>query len=201
MINNNHPEPPLFGAPLLPGSTSWVQQYFRLSRWLTIPVVFVLIFLIIFLWGKMSTFWFIFLVILVPANFIFFHYLIARVFAKMDVDRWHVHKFYVGESTLTLYHLSGKIETFSLEQLEKVQIIYSGYERAFFPQNKYFSGSRNEFNFRYRDRKVELRFRLISPSHYKDFIDFLAFLYETGTDFEEYNRTSGIPIKSHMLEL
>lgn len=201
MITNNHPEPPLFGAPLLPGSTSWVQQYFRLSRWLTIPVVFALIFALIFLWGKMPTFWLIFLVVLVPVNFVIFHYLIARVFAKMDVDRWHVHKFYIGETTLTIYHPSGKVETFPLEQLENIQIIYSGYERAFFPQSKYFSGSRNELNVKYRDRKVDLRFRLISPGHYQDFLDLLAFLYDAGIDFEEYNRTSGIPVKSTMLEL
>ncbi|MEO0470797.1 MAG: hypothetical protein AAF206_14315 [Bacteroidota bacterium] len=201
MIRNSHTETPIFGAPLLPGSTSWIQKYYRLSRWLTIPTLLVLAVVLIALSDTISGFWISVIAIAVPINFIVFHALIAKVFAKMDQGEWHKHKLYISRESLTIYSPEKEIETFYLKDLSNIRWIYSGYERAFFPQGKHFSGSSNELHFNYRTRKVSLRFRLVSVDHFQVFRSLIDDWYEWEIPFEEYNQTSGLPVNSHRLRV
>lgn len=199
MRNNPSPEPTLFSAPLLPGSTSWVQQYFRMSRILTFPVLILVLVLIVVFWESIPGVWAAIVLIGVPANFLLFHYLFARVFAQIEMNKWHTHIMTATDNTLTLLVPGREAESYRFQRMEKLRIFFSGYEKAWFPSGKHFSGSRNKLSFKYGEKKVELTFRLISQSHYSELLHFVSVLYENGIHFEEFNSTSGLPVKSHLL--
>lgn len=198
-MNNLSPESTIFTAPLLPGNTSWVQQYFRMSRALTFPVLMVILVLMVVFWDKIPGIWAAVLVIGVPANFLLFHYLFARVFAQAEMEKWHTHILAASEDTLSLVIPGVETESFRFQRMEKLRIFFSGYEKAWFPSGKHFSGSRNQLSFKYGEKKVEVTFRLISESHYRELLHFISVLYDQGVHFEEYNSTSGLPIRSDML--
>jgi hypothetical protein len=190
-----------FVAPLLPGRNSWIQQYFQLSRWLTVPaIVFVGIFMV-WLLRDVSAIWLVIVFIGIPVNFIGFHLLAARAFANIDVKKSHDHKMIIDNEAIRVSYPDKDWEVFPIEEVRKIKLIYSGYERAFFPSGRYFNGAQNELIFQYRNRKVTLRFRLISRKHFLSLKKIVAEWYRAELNFEEFSRTSGLPVKTHLLDL
>ena len=201
-MENQHPvETILFKAPLLPGSSSWIQQYFKLSRWLTIPLMMVVGIMAISFWDEIPGIWLWVILIGTPINFIGFHLLAAKAFANLDAENWHIHKLHIYEDAIMVFYPDKDPEEFLLKDIKAVKLIYSGYERAFLPSGKYFNGANNELHFKYRSRKISLRFRLLSQKDKRDLLSVLDKWHESSLEFEEYSQTSGLPIKTKMLEV
>ncbi|MEZ4849442.1 MAG: hypothetical protein R3B93_12655 [Bacteroidia bacterium] len=193
--------PVRFTAPLLPGRSSWIQQYFQLSRWLTIPAIVLVGLMMVWLLQDFSKVWLTVILVAIPINFIGFHLLAARVFANMDLEQKHDHRMIIDDESIEIMYPDKDPDHFSLEELKNVKIIYSGYERAFFPSGKYFNGAQNQLLFQCRGRKFSLRFRLISRRHFHELKEMLVDWYEMGLEFEEFNRTSGLPVKTQLFEV
>ncbi|MEZ4827298.1 MAG: hypothetical protein R3C61_13620 [Bacteroidia bacterium] len=189
----------LFSAPLVPGKASWVQQYFRLSRFFTLPAILITGIGLILLWEKLAVSWIIIVAVMILGGFFLLHYVVARIIADMEMDQWHSAKICATDSAILLYFPEEEPLVYSYKRAEQMRVIFSGYEKAWFPSGKYFSGSRNQISFKYGEKNVDITFRLISPAHFSDFKEFLSFLYDAQIPFDEYNSTSGLPVKTRML--
>ena len=193
MIHYRQLEEDIFSAPLLPGSSSLVQKYFKLSRWLTFPLLIGFLFAVTYFWNALPALWLWVILIALPVNFILLHLVVVKFLVQMDENRYN-HKLCVGEETITIHDPEKGTETFFIRELKKISWMYSGFERAFLPQGPYFSGGHNELAFEYNGRKVKLRFRLTSPAHRQKYQKLLTHWYEQKFSFEEYSRTSGVPV-------
>ena len=192
-------ESPLFSAPLVPGPASWVQTYYQLTLWIT-PFLFLGV-LIAFIvgWPYLSVPWLGFWMVVIPICCILFHFGAVRWLARMDLQRRNRHKIQVGKESLTVFHANGEIEQFPIPSLTQLRWMYSGYERAWRKKGTNFSGHENQLTFRFRDRSISLQFRLVSKAHSRNLVELLKIWYEDGHSFEEFNKTSGLPLQSHLL--
>lgn len=194
-------ERPRFSAPLLPGVKSYIQQYYRLSRWLTIPILMFMMIGLVFLHGVLASIWLFALVVLIPVNFLVIHHLLVKMLVQVDEKRWNQNKIVITPDAIRVYRPKGEVHEFPFHRISDIKLIYSGFERAFIPSAKHFSGGNNELSFKMGGHDYSFRFRLISPQHRQKLLNLLEDWYATERDFEEYNRTSGLPMQSNRLEL
>ncbi|MEM7371652.1 MAG: hypothetical protein AAF587_23760 [Bacteroidota bacterium] len=189
----------LFSAPLLPGPSSWIQRYYQLSRWLTPLLLLGCACLMMLSWHHIPPNWLAILFVGIPISSILFHLLLVRWIVYLSVDKRQTHKLSVGQETISIFHASGEIEQFPLLQLTQIRWVYSGYQRAFRREGKYFSGQNNQLSFQFRDRKLSFSFCLLSRHHLRDLQALLSRWYAEEIPFEEFNQTSGLPLQSHLL--
>lgn len=186
---------PLFSAPLVPGPTSWVQTYHQLTQWITPLLLIGVVIVGILAWEYLSASWMLALGIGLPISTILFHLLAVRIIAQLDLNRRDRHKMEVGRETLTVWLSAGEYEQFPLSQLSKIRWMYAGYGRAFRQEGPYASPNGNELTCQHHDRKLSYTFRLVSKVHHQQFQQMLNRWDAEGIDFEEYNQTSGLPVR------
>lgn len=191
---------PIFRAPLMPGSRSLLQQYHMISRWASLPILLAAIMLIAWLSTQMTLGIWLIVALAVPLNFILMHSFILGLLRKFDNKLWHKKSISMYEDMLTIQD-GDQFLDFELERMSNIKLIYSGHERAFLPQGRYFNGANNQLSFTYGNQQYEFRFRLVSRGHYHALLELMEYWYNCQQDFEEYNQSTGLAVKSNMLEL
>ncbi|MEM7658865.1 MAG: hypothetical protein AAF399_22270 [Bacteroidota bacterium] len=178
-----------------------MQKYVQLTRWLTLPILVLLLFPIVWWWESLSSFWLGFILLTIPLNFLGVHFLAVRLLSRMDLNKRNQAHLEVGPDFISLDRPGGEVEIFPLHQLRQIRWMYRGYEGVIWPKGKGFNGSQNQLHFQFFDRKIDVSFRLISHTHRKMLLTMLAHWYEAKIDFEEFNQTSGLAVQSRMLEV
>jgi|GEM_PF-3066771 len=190
-----------FEAPLVPGVGSYLQQYYKIVRILTVPLLVLMVFLFAGLWEANVATWILVLGIAMPINFLLAHYFLSKGIAQWDKNRRNAHKLIFVRDELIIYREGRPVDYYCLDELQSLKLIYSGYDRAFFSTNKHFHGGNNQVHFRHKGKIIEYRFRLLSRKHAAAFKETLMYWYDIGLKFEEYNTSSGLPIKSYLLTI
>lgn len=200
-MRNDLEQQAIFIAPLMPAPASGLQRYVRLTRWVTLPLLVLLLVPLVWWWEALSSLWLGLLLIGIPANFLLLHLLIVRLLSRMEAANQIEARLELLPDAITIAPREGEIETFPIHQLTHLRWFYTGYEGVLWPRARSFNGSGNRLAFQFFDRKVEAQFRLVSVRHQREFLHLLTEWYAAGIEFEEYNQTSGLAVQSHLLKV
>lgn len=188
------PEPALFEAPLLPGRQSVLQQYYRVTRWATMPMVALLGIAVVALWDTVSFPYLMAGLLGSSAVFAVAHFGFVALLMRTETNRWS-HRLSIGRNSISVLQPDGNWQSWHTDDLSHLRVIYTGHEIALGWPKATFNSNLNEVSFKANGKEQRLLFRLISPGHHRDFCEWMQRWRQNAVPFEEFDGTSGVPVK------
>ncbi len=189
-----------FQAPLVTGKATVLQRYYRLSNTFSPAMIALWSLSGIGLYEIMPFKLWVILGLAIPANALFGHILLTRLLTNAERNNPDNPQLRITNEGISVDLDKGE-KLFPYENIQHIQVIYSGYERNLLHFRKTGKNTANEITFKHKGQHIRIPFRLYSQQDMFRLQDALLFWREKGIMFDEYNATSSIPVKSNLLEL
>lgn len=200
LSSNTDYSPFLFQAPLVTGKATLLQRYYRLSNTLSPVVLGAWALSAIGLYEVMPFNLWAILGVAIPVNVLIGHITLTRFLTSSERKNADTPQLNIQDSGI-LVELDAGEKLFPYENIQQIKVIYSGYERNLLHFRKTGENTPNEITFKHKGQTIRIPFRLYSEQDMFRLQDVLLFWKDKGIMFDEYNATSGIPVKSTLLEL
>lgn len=178
----------------MPGRSSVLQRYYRITRWATLPMLLGVGLLAGSWWDAVATPYLMLLLFGGPATMLVAHYALVAVLMQGESRRWE-HRLHIGRSSITVFFPTGEVTTWYTADLRQLRVIYTGHEAALGWHRATFNSNLNEVSFRHGGKEHRLFFRLVSPGHHRDFREWVSRWQQAGIPVDVLDGTSGVPVK------